>query len=206
MIFRIAVIAVLALGIYAAYQAYVEFGTGEGAVSVDINPSQLGYGPEDAATRVTKYLDYSCEYCQKAHEPLLRAADNYEGGVRIVPRPLLSSNEEASTAARLLYAASILDAFQPAHDYLIKNFGPIDEVYLGNMAAAINVDKETLIGAYSLPETEEAVMLNMADFRETGSDRTPTFIINDQIVIPEDEDLSAAYFQNQFQQTERLIP
>lgn len=184
MIYRIALALTVLLACYVAYAGYGVYQSYAAKSAIFEAPATMVIGPVDAPLTVVKFMDYACQHCREAHAPLNRAIAE-DGRTRLIVRPLPSQSPDGSRAARLAYAAAQLGKFAEAHDYIITNFGTIDETFLAGMAAAIGVSPDDLTAAIADQSTDAAVWENFELFKTLGGRVTPTLFIGpDTIYIP----------------------
>ena len=85
-------------------------------------------GPADAPVTVLVFSDYACSVC-RVTEPLLKAAAQEEGGVRIVERDWPILGPASLRAARVALAADRQGIYSAVHAELMRA-GPLDETRL----------------------------------------------------------------------------
>lgn len=198
MMFRILAVLVTLFAVYVGFMGYSLYQTHAARSAIFEAPADAVFGPEDGDVTVIKFMDYACVHCREIH-PVLMQAIMEDGNVRLIIRPLPSPSSDGSIAARLVYAAGILGKFKEAHEYIMTNFGTMDEVYFETIAKELGSDIATLNAAFEKDESAAAVWDNKSLFDALGGSVTPTFFIGPEtIFIPHDGMPSVTEFKDMF--------
>lgn len=204
MIFRIAIAVTVLFALLVGYKAYRVYETSHAVSAMFETRTPTAIGADGADLTVVKFMDYACVYCRNVHPELLKAIKE-DGNVRLIVRPLPSKSEDGSSFGRLAYAAASLGKFEQAHDFMVQNFGPLDEALIDKMAAAIGVEADAVHQAYENPDIAGEIDHNMSLFHAVGGTATPTFFIGPEIVfIPANKMPLAADFKTMFAQAREI--
>lgn len=206
MIFRIAIAVTILFALLVGYKAYRLYETSHALSAMFEAGAPTAIGPENADLTVVKFMDYACIYCRNVHPELMKAVTE-DGNVRLIIRPLPSKSADGSSFGRLAYATASLGKFEQSHDFMVQNFGPLDEALIDKLAAAIGVEADTIHQAYENPDIASEIDRNMGFFRAVGGVATPTFFIGPEIVfIPAGKMPLAADFKTMFTQARDVKP
>ncbi|MCD8497372.1 MAG: thioredoxin domain-containing protein [Alphaproteobacteria bacterium] len=203
MIYRIAALFTILLALYVGYMGYAAYQAHAAKKAIFEGPTDQTFGPENADLTVVKFMDYACEHCREVHPALMKALEE-DGHVKLIVRPLPSASSDGSQSARIVYTAATLGKFRETHDYLMEHFGPVDQSFVDNLAAAIDSTPEALEEAYANEETGNAVWENKRLFDALGGRVTPTFFIGpDTIFIPYEGMPTADNFKTMFNEARK---
>ena len=140
-------------------------------------------GPENSDITVVEFLDYGCSHCQNLHPILMRALTR-DGKIRYIPRPIPSAQgENGTTAARMAYAAGRQGQFINAHTMLIENFRPIDDLYIANFAAELDLDIQQLQADMEDPEINDILNDNLNTLKTLKGHVVPALLIDKEIML-----------------------
>lgn len=150
--------------------------------------SGQGIGPANAPVQIVEFFDYSCPFC-KFSEPALKAIrKKYPQKVAVIYAdfPLVSIHPfafEASLAAQCVYRQSP-DKFMAFHDSLFANQKRLGSFTYIQLAAQIGVTDTTAFRrCLKTQKTAPVIKTNKALGDSLGIRGTPTFIINDTLVV-----------------------
>lgn len=166
-----------------------------------------GYGVMSSADTLTvvEFLDYSCQYCQQVH-PIITEAVKRDGRVRYIPRPI-ALTKESSLAGMLVYNAGKQGKFMEAHNELITNYKPVDEVVLEEFVKKLGLNQNEFDSNHA--EIYAQLNDNMALFKALGGRGTPSFLIGDDVFftpqgqMPSADDFIAMFNAQRARQAEQ---
>lgn len=202
MLIGLAAAVVLAAGVaYLALGAASPAGPGTGA-SGDEGPqraetgsaSELGpptLGDEDAPVTMVEYSDFQCPYCgQFAREVEPELIEQYveSGTLKIEWRDFPYLGQESVNAALAAREAQQQGRFWEYHEALYENQdsvngGAFSDDNLKSLAQEAGVDPGKLEQSLASGEHEETVARDFEKGQQVGVTGTPTFIINDEIIV-----------------------
>lgn len=140
-------------------------------------------GPQSADLIVVELLDYSCITCREVHPVVMRALES-DGNIRYIPRPITSvENPNGTKAAQLAYAAGRQGKFMEAHKTLLENFRVVDEAFIDQFAARLQLDPARLRRDMQDPEIQALPEKNMHNLQAIGSQTIPAFLIGDTLLL-----------------------
>jgi len=156
---------------------------GAPAARADDDPSR---GPADALVTVVEFSDFQCPFCRTFSEgtlPALVAA--YGDRVRFVYRdfPLAALHPDAQKAAEAAQCAFAQGMFWPYHDRLFRFQRALDVAALKEHARAVGLNGAVFDACLDSGRYAREVLDDVADGRAYGVTGTPTFFINDRMVV-----------------------
>jgi protein-disulfide isomerase len=137
-------------------------------------------GPGTAAVTLVEYGDYECPFCGQAY-PIVKEIQRRLGDqLRFVFRnfPLTQSHPHAEHAAEAAEAAGAQDRFWEMHDYLFEHQRALDDAYLLEYAAALNLDQARFKHDLTVHTFADRVREDFRSGVRSGVNGTPTFFIN----------------------------
>lgn len=143
-------------------------------------------GDPNAPVVVREFLDFTCPHCRSAATDLTpKVIENYvaSGQVRMEFIPI-AFNENSLQGAVASYCAAEQGQFMDYKAQLFANQrNSFSSSNLVSYAAAIGLDEQEfrncLIAGYHGGQVQD----NLAEFRSMGASSTPTFFVNDQMVV-----------------------
>ncbi len=170
------------------YLAYNVYGLWSARHSLTHVPQEFLIGPEDADLYVTEFLNYSCTYCRETH-PVIMEAIKQDGHIAYAPRPLLSEDIDASSAAYILYAAAKQGKLEDTHHYLMTIGQNYSKERIAEIAGELGIEAEQFEQDLNSKESKKFVMNNLDHATKLGVYATPTFFIGPDIFYIADEDM-----------------
>lgn len=158
-------------------------------LAMQMDPPSLGN--PDAKLTLIEFADFQCPFCKKffdeGQEQLLK---NYidTGKVRLIHLDFPFLGEESTNAAIAARCAQSQGKFWEYHDLLYKNqkgenLGEFSRTNLVNFASQLKLDKQTFSACLNDVNVKNKVN-DSSDFAtKYGVKATPTFFIQDQIVV-----------------------
>src|SRR5215831_1806722 len=150
-------------------------------------------GPANAKVTVAEFFDYRCPHCkasQAAMEHLFQSGQNVR--VAFIEHPILTP--DSVIAARAAVAARRQgDKYVPYHFALMRTVGELPKERVLEIAKSVGLDTDKLAKDMEDPEVVASVAESNALAAKLHFDGTPTFVINDKIIVGEltDQELQA---------------
>jgi protein-disulfide isomerase len=176
--------------IVALEQAFVRV-TGPGnqptPIEVDRIPDERGnfLGPSDAPVTIVEFSDFQCPYCEMAVEPIKKLIAKHPGKIRFIYRyfPLTGIHADAFQSAVASECAALQGKFWEFHDLLFDNQDSLNSESLQGYAQELGLDKESFAVCINSETVAEAVRQDMADGEKYQVTGTPTFFLNNRMVM-----------------------
>jgi protein-disulfide isomerase len=150
-------------------------------------------GPANAKVTVAEFFDYRCPHCkasQAAMEHLFQSGQNVR--VAFIEHPILTP--DSIIAARAAVASRRQgDKYIKFHFALMKTAGELPKERVLDIAKSVGLDADKLSKDMDDPEVAASVAESNALASKLHFDGTPTFVINNKIVVGEltDQELQA---------------
>jgi protein-disulfide isomerase len=159
------------------------FALGPGALT---NPN-IAYvaGPKDAKVTVAEFFDYRCPHCKASLGAMRHLLDKGQN-VRIafIERPILTPDSlwaaQAAVAARRQG-----DKYVPFHFALMATAGELPKERILDIAKQVGLDAARLEKDMADPAVLDSIKQSNALADKLHFDGTPTFVINDRIIVGE---------------------
>lgn len=172
-------VAALALGIWlrGGRETGMDLSDTMDVAAIAAAPGFPATGPADAPVTILVFSDYACPVCRRT-EPLLEAAAQGEGGVRIVERDWPILGPESLRAARVALAADRQGIYAEVHDALMRPTG-LDEATLRRAVEDAGGDWARLQRdlAEHGPEIDALLSRTAQDALQLGLPGTPGYLI-----------------------------
>ena len=156
--------------------AVVAYDLGKVALAkYSVQRAEDGYvlGARDGDLKLVEFLDYGCRHCQDLHPILMRALER-DGNVVYLARPIFAGPDENGTrAGRLALAAGRQGKFVEAHQVLIENYRPIDDVFINTFAQTLAIDAAQLQAVIDVPEIDQAMIDNLENLKALKGQYVP---------------------------------
>ncbi|MDI6768112.1 MAG: DsbA family protein [Anaerolineales bacterium] len=160
-------------------------------VVVERTPDERGQviGPDNAEVTIVEFSDFECPYCADAVPVIKEILEKYPSQVRFVYRhfPLTDIHSNAFRAAEAAEGAGEQGKFWEMHDKLFANQTALDIENLRQYAAEINLDLALFAVCLESGRARAAIELDLADGEKYGVNSTPTFFVNNMMVIGDSE-------------------
>ena len=145
--------------------------------------SWVGGNPEGDITLV-EFMDYRCGYCRKAFEEVATLVET-DGNIRFVVKEFPILGEDSVRAARFAIATRQVagaDAYEKAHDGLIRLQGPVNDAALNRLARDLQLDGPAILAAMDDEAVTAELKANHALAQKLSINGTPTFVVADQML------------------------
>ena len=142
-------------------------------------------GPSDAKVTVAEFFDYRCPHCKASMTAVKHLID---GGAKIrvafIERPILTPDSlwaaQAAVAARRQG-----DKYVPFHFALMATSGELAKDRILDIAKSVGLDVAKLEKDMADPAVLDSIKASNGLADKLHFDGTPTFVINDKIVVGE---------------------
>lgn len=163
----------------------VEGVVGEITGALNVNPDDPSIGPADAKVTIIEAGCFSCPYTKQAVPTVKQLISYYGDNVRFVYKdfPVSSSHEGAQEAAEASHCAHEQDKYWEYHDLLFDNQGKTDFEDLVGFASDLNLDMDQFSECLTSHKYKPKVDSDFREAFEVGVYGTPTFFINDQVLV-----------------------
>jgi protein-disulfide isomerase len=148
--------------------------------SITTNKPYLGN--QNGTVVITKFFDYKCGYCKKAHsaiDTLIKTNPNLK--VVLVELPIMGQQSLVATQASLAVFNIAPTKFAKFNSDLM-NTPNIDENTIKALATQNNINVQSLMAGMKSPQVEQEINSNMSIAREVGLQGVPAFIIGDEFI------------------------
>jgi uncharacterized membrane protein/predicted DsbA family dithiol-disulfide isomerase len=191
-----AALAVLAVAIAAfALPAYWKVETFDGPEGLTAGRTWDGHhwvGASRPLVVIEEFSDYQCPYCQRGHAEMRALVKEHPDTIRLVHRdypldqacnPTINRpfHQAACAYARMARCAGEQGVFWEASDYLFSRGRDADQVTYEELAGAVGADAEALRTCAGEPETQQALVADLAQGRGLGVRATPSFVLNGKV-------------------------
>ena len=142
-------------------------------------------GPADAKITVAEFFDYRCPHCKASLGAIKNLSQNNKN-VRIayIERPILTP--DSLVAAQAAVAARRQEGkYVPFHFALMATTGELPKERILGIAKSVGIDTAKLEKDMADPAVLEQVKQSNALADQLHFNGTPTFVINDRIVVGE---------------------
>ncbi len=149
----------------------------------DDGVSHVGGNPEGDVTLV-EFIDYRCGYCRKAHEEVQELVES-DGNIRFIVKefPILGPDSlESSKFAIAVKQVAGDDAYEAAHNTLIKMNGTVTEAALRKLAETLEVDADAVLAEMESDRTGQIIAETRALAQRLQINGTPTFVLEESMV------------------------
>jgi protein-disulfide isomerase len=139
-------------------------------------------GPADAPVTVVEFSDYECPACRGAHETVKRVRAEYGNKLRWYFQDYpLRQHKHAFKAAEAAHCAADHGKFWEYQNVVFTR-DKLDPEDLVKYAAELGIPAETFRACLQAEKHKATVEQNLRDATVSGVDRTPSFIINGQLL------------------------
>lgn len=200
---RLALIAVVLIGVFAGYRFW-----SMNQALARMGDVTLGahYGPDDARDVLVEFMDYRCSYCREIG-PAVKSFVERNPDIKVVIRHYPVFGAPSVFEARIALAAARQGRFDDVHDYLLSRETPMNEAELQRMTQTLGLDQQQL----ELDMQSEAVTAHLLETMDAvqlfGINQTPSFLVNRQVLVPRDFLPVAEDFERAFgRDPQRAVP
>lgn len=163
----------------------IEAAAGEiiGVLTVDSEDPRIG--PEDAKVTVIEAGCFVCPYTKQAVPVVKQMISHYGDQIRFVYKdfPMSSTHPGAQEAAEASHCAHDQGEYWEYYDMLFQNQGQTDFEDLMRFAQNLNLDTDQFYECLTSHEHKAHVDSDFAEAYSIGVYGTPTFFINDQVLV-----------------------
>jgi protein-disulfide isomerase len=152
-----------------------------------LTDSKVAYvaGPADAKVTVAEFFDYRCPHCKASMGAMKHLLDSgAKVRVAFIERPILTPDSlwaaQAAVAARRQG-----DKYVPFHFALMATSGEFTKDRIIEIAKSVGLDTDRLARDMADPAVLDSIKQSNALADKLHFDGTPTFVINDKIVVGE---------------------
>ena len=151
---------------------------------LDVIPKEgiIQIGNDNAENTIIEFMDYFCGYCKKVHPELLEIANDRED-TRIIflQHPVLS--ESSKLLASMVVAANMQEKGLEFHNALFGVQGNLNNAKLQKIIEDLEINSAKLNIDMSKEEVNNIVDISSFMASGSGARGTPTFFINEELVI-----------------------
>jgi len=142
-------------------------------------------GPADAKVTVAEFFDYRCPHCKASMAAMKHLIDgNSKVRVAFIERPILTA--DSMVAAQAAVAARRQgDKYVPFHFALMATAGELPKDRILEIAKSVGLDVAKLEKDMTDPAVLESVKASNELANKLHFNGTPTFVINDKIIVGE---------------------
>lgn len=134
--------------------------------------------------KIVEFSEFQCPYCAKAAPTVKRIKEEYGDDVEIVFKHFpLNFHRYAQKAAEASECARDQGEFSEYHDILFENQRALDISSLKKYAKDLGLDSERFNSCLDSGEKTSLVQNDLKEGQSRGVSETPTFFINDQMVV-----------------------
>jgi protein-disulfide isomerase len=163
-----------------------------GGVNALVDP-KVAYvvGPSDARVTVAEFFDYRCPHCKASLGAVQKLIDSgMKVRVAFIERPILTPDSHMAALAAVA-ARKQEGKYLPFHLALMETSGELPKERILDIARTVGLDAAKLEKDMADPSVAESINLSTALANKLRFNGTPTFVINDRIIMGElrDEEL-----------------
>lgn len=141
-------------------------------------------GPANAKVTVAEFFDYRCPHCKASLAAMQHLAAGKNIRIAFVERPILTPDSlvaaEAAVAARRQG-----DKYVPFHFALMATAGELPKDRILDIAKSVGLDTARLEKDMADPAVLDSIKASNGLADRLHFDGTPTFVVNDKIVVGE---------------------
>lgn len=143
-------------------------------------------GVSNAPVTIVEFSDFQCPACASLATTIRNVRDRMKDTVAIVYRhyPLSIAHPFATAAAMASECASDQGRFEAVHDYLFRNQKAIGTVSWDSVAVAVAIpDQREFRSCVKRELAADRIVRDTIAASELGVAATPTFLVNDQLIV-----------------------
>ena len=142
-------------------------------------------GPADAKVTVAEFFDYRCPHCKASMAAMRHLIDgNSKVRVAFIERPILTADSVVAAQAAVA-ARRQGDKYVPFHFALMATTGDLPKDRILDIAKSVGLDVAKLEKDMADPAVVDAVKASNELANKLHFNGTPTFVINDKIIVGE---------------------
>ena len=151
---------------------------------LDVIPKEgiIQIGNDSSENTIIEFMDYFCGYCKKVHPELLKIANDREDTrVIFLQHPVLS--ESSRLLANMVVAANMQEKGLEFHNALFGIEGNLNNAKLQKIIDDLEINSAKLNIDMSQEDVKNIVDISSFMASGSGARGTPTFFINEELVI-----------------------
>jgi len=142
-------------------------------------------GPADAKVTVAEFFDYRCPHCKASMAAMRHLIDgNSKVRVAFIERPILTADSVVAAQAAVA-ARRQGDKYVPFHFALMATTGELPKERILEIAKSVGLDTAKLEKDMADPAVLDSVKASNELANKLHFNGTPTFVINDKIIVGE---------------------
>ncbi len=142
-------------------------------------------GPADAKVTVAEFFDYRCPHCKASMAAMHHLIDgNSKVRVAFIERPILTADSVVAAQAAVA-ARRQGDKYVPFHFALMATTGELPKERILDIAKSVGLDTAKLEKDMADPAVLDSVKASNELANKLHFNGTPTFVINDKIIVGE---------------------
>ena len=142
-------------------------------------------GPADAKVTVAEFFDYRCPHCKASMAAMHHLIDgNSKVRVAFIERPILTPDSVVAAQAAVA-ARRQGDKYVPFHFALMATTGELPKERILDIAKSVGLDTAKLEKDMADPAVVDSVKASNELANKLHFNGTPTFVINDKIIVGE---------------------
>jgi len=142
-------------------------------------------GPADAKVTVAEFFDYRCPHCKASMAAMHHLIDgNAKVRVAFIERPILTADSVVAAQAAVA-ARRQGDKYVPFHFALMATTGELPKERILDIAKSVGLDVAKLEKDMADPAVVDSVKASNELANKLHFNGTPTFVINDKIIVGE---------------------
>ncbi len=163
----------------------IEGQTGEITGVLNVHPHDPAIGPESAKVTIIEAGCFVCPYTKQAVPVVKQIISTYGDKVRFVYKdfPMSSTHPGAQETAEASHCAHEQGKYWEYHDLLFENQGDTEFEDLLGFAGQLGLDTEHFSDCLTSHKYKSQVDADFAEAFAIGVYGTPTFFINEQVVV-----------------------
>jgi protein-disulfide isomerase len=154
------------------------------AADIFNDPASWAGGNPEGDITVVEFTDYRCGYCRKAYDEVAELVKS-DGNIRFVVKEYPILGEASLISARFAIAVRQIggdEAYEQAHDALIRLRGDPTPQTLGKLAETLGLDPDATLARMESDEVTAVIAANHDLGQRLGINGTPTFVIDSTMV------------------------
>ncbi len=140
-------------------------------------------GPADAPNTVVEFMDYRCAYCRTINAEMAEFVKR-NPDVRLVIRHLPIYVAPSVKEASMALAAAKQGKFLAMHEYLASRENAVEDDEIPGIAKQLGLDPAKLAIDMKAGDVGHHMLDTLDGAKTLGIDRTPSFIFNGVVYVP----------------------
>ncbi len=144
-------------------------------------------GDENATTTLVEFISYDCGYCKELH-PVIQELLSIRKDIRYITRPVLFEGVPSTDLSKTVIAAGLQGKFKEIHDsFLEYPEKEIPDSFIKETAELYGIDYDKMMEDSQGKKVKKILADNMSAFDHANIPSVPSFTINGQIYVVNDE-------------------